>query len=583
MDLITRKKIQNLAYKKINFEDNYKLTPEIASQDIWSYAPYKSKIGDVGGYLYNVSPSTTYSANTTNVGNSKGGNYADAISNGIGGTANLISQNIQNAKYGETVGSLVNSAGSTTQNYGGIRYNKINDIDENSIMEKVSDETSSNTANSAFSGAATGASVGSAFGPIGTALGTIIGGLGGTIAGAISGESKEDEAFKTVQKAKGRIGISNQNEIAKAQTTKLQQDFYRKYGQLNNQILFGAYDGKEAMVHTGHGKLPGIPNSRVSQNEWIWSKNGDLHYVADGPNDTALANLKDSDTVFSANKKIRNPETGNVIADDVPLYAALNRLPDLEYNQYIAKQLNGMKNKNNNTPHKYSLGKIGSYLDGNLITSLANIWGANKQYNEASQPLRITSVGAENPYELDALNKLSSLKLNYYPIERQNRQIEGRTRSTIANSGGLSAGQKALLYRQLSLDTQRNNMLALMDINKQNNAYTSQAEQAKLTTGQHSAQLKQQANMFNEEMLAKAHNAAIQGRQMSLFNAMNALSNYYANAFKKKQFDRTMNLYQQDLDDRKAERLQNLRNMGNNKQQKWVGLFPGYSTHSFFS
>jgi len=32
-----------------------------------------------------------------------------------------------------------------------------------------------------------------------------------------------------------------------------------------------------------------------------------------------------------------------------------------------------------------------------------------------------------------------------------------------------------------------------------------------------------QANMFDEEMLAKAHNAALQGRQMSLFNAINAL------------------------------------------------------------
>jgi hypothetical protein len=68
----------------------------------------------------------------------------------------------------------------------------------------------------------------------------------------------------------------------------------------------------------------------VSKGEVIRSADGSLYKVKDGSNDTARAYLKDGDSVYS--KKIINPETGNPVADDAPVYAAMGMLDELDMN-----------------------------------------------------------------------------------------------------------------------------------------------------------------------------------------------------------------------------------------------------------
>jgi len=116
----------------------------------------------------------------------------------------------------------------------------------------------------------------------------------------------------------------------------------------------------------------------------------------------------------------------------------------------------------------------------------------------------------------------------------------------IRRSGGLSTGQKMLLNRQLTYDTERNNADVFFKRALQNNQYRQLAAQERMRAGQDAAKMKMQANMFDEDMLAKAHNAAVQGKQMSLFNTMNAIQQFYANEFKRHQFNRAMNLYEQE-------------------------------------
>ena len=65
--------------------------------------------------------------------------------------------------------------------------------------------------------------------------------------------------------------------------------------------------------------------------------------------------------------------------------------------------------------------------------------------------------------------------------------------------------------------------------------------------GNQYAQRMQQSRMFNEEMLAKAHAARQQGKQMGIYNFLNQLQSFYANEFKRRQFNDTMDLYRQNL------------------------------------
>ena len=73
-----------------------------------------------------------------------------------------------------------------------------------------------------------------------------------------------------------------------------------------------------------------------------------------------------------------------------------------------------------------------------------------------------------------------------------------------------------------------------------------------------------QAYQWDEDMYAKAHAARQQGMQMGMRNMVDQLNNYYANEFKRKQFNETMSLYKDDQKLR-ADEVQAIINNLNNK------------------
>lgn len=549
----------------------------------------------------------------------------------IGGTLQTIGAVNAASQYNKTAADFVGSAGSTQGSINGISYQQLNPIDEGKELSQVSQENSQSALGAAASGAAAGAALGSVAGPWGAAIGGVVGGLAGGISGIFAGKSKKRKAEEALAEARRRQQVMNLTNQDIAGTTGLQQTYAQKYGNLDDQSLYAAAEGKESMVNpitgetfkrfmvnTGEGKKYDTQNAWVSKGEVIWSKDNDfsrgmntgfgrfsfgmpsygfgtggtLYQVKEGPGDTARAHLKMNDTVFS--RHVIDPETGLPVADAVPLYAMTGRLHDLENNQQIGRRLQQM-----NTIDKYRklsgydngkesswLNKTGKWIgnnilpriDGNLMSTVENLVAANSQYREASQPLRETNVGEVNPYEQKALNDLYGLHLDYYPVARQNRDIEARGYNQLIRSGGLSAGQRMKAATDMMYKTQMSNADALYKNNVQNNAYLAAAAEAALNTGYRSAQLKQQANIFNEEMLAKAHNAAVQGKQMSLFNAMNAFANYQANAFKQKMGNKALSLYEQQVNGEAADRAAMIAAMksGNNEaKEKEQELLPG--------
>ena len=88
-----------------------------------------------------------------------------------------------------------------------------------------------------------------------------------------------------------------------------------------------------------------------------------------------------------------------------------------------------------------------------------------------------------NPYENAALDELNKLHSDYYTVWAGNREAEGRAKSSIAQSGGLSAGQRMLGYMGLANKTQQNNAAALFEHQGRENALRAQAANAALQAG----------------------------------------------------------------------------------------------------
>lgn len=418
--------------------------------------------------------------------------------------------------------------------------------------------------------------LGGALSNVNPILGGIVNVGGGIISGTINalfGRNKKKEQEEKLRRAR----LQREQELAnvrdKEWSSKINNDFMYKYGDLDaQQSLYAAKDGvynfnnvlnkftkEDHVINTSYGLYKGKANAKVSRGEIIASKDGSLYKVPFGKNDSAYALLNDEDSVYST--KIRDPFTGLKMADVAPLYVAQGRKDLADFAQDLGRDMK--HRKYNNKIGKFDEGTKYNYITGNLLSTIGNLWGARQQYKEASEPLRYPNVYAPNEQFGKAQSVLDGLGIDYYPVVAQNKNIESAMKYNIRRSGGLSTGQKMLLNRQLTYDTERNNADVFFKRALQNNQYRQLAAQERMRAGQDAAKMKMQANMFDEDMLAKAHNAAVQGKQMSLFNTMNAIQQFYANEFKRHQFNRAMNLYEQEQRDNAADRKAKANNIKN--------------------
>ena len=211
---------------------------------------------------------------------------------------------------------------------------------------------------------------------------------------------------------------------------------------------------------------------------------------------------------------------------------------------------------------------VGSGLDLGNIAQLANAYSIAAQRDARAEGLRAPKSFVANPYEQDALQQLNKLHSDYYPVWAMNRELEGRGKSSIAQSGGLAAGQKMLGYMGLTNQTQQNNMAALFEHQGRENALRAQAAKASLEAGNQSATRQQQAYQWDEDMLARAHAAQENMLETSAYDRQNGLTQFFKNAWEKNQFDRTMNLYESQQKDDRAKTQAIIENLRNNKQNE---------------
>lgn len=188
--------------------------------------------------------------------------------------------------------------------------------------------------------------------------------------------------------------------------------------------------------------------------------------------------------------------------------------------------------------------KFGQDQLGNIITSGVGILGGLGQIiNANGQSLNSPTIYTPNQYEQQALTTLAGLRDNPYNQLRAMQDLESRNRYGVSQSGGLTGGQKYLANVASGIGMQKNYADVLYRSNQANNQYKSAWATAAMQAGLANAQRMQASNQYRDEAYARSHAAREQMRQMGMQNMLGQMQQYYANEFKRRQFEKMMDLY----------------------------------------
>ena len=193
--------------------------------------------------------------------------------------------------------------------------------------------------------------------------------------------------------------------------------------------------------------------------------------------------------------------------------------------------------------------KLPGFVGGNnwWVDGLGVATGLGQLFSSAFQRVKKPNTYVSNPYANAALTGLAGLNINPYPMMQQMRDQENRNLYQINRAGGLSGAQKAFANVATGIGTQRNIADLGANIQAQNNQYKTNYYSTLLNAGQADRAARIGANQYDLDYFSKAHNAKLQMSQMGIYNMLNALQQGYANAFKRKQFNKVYDLYAQDM------------------------------------
>lgn len=450
---------------------------------------------------------SVYSNNFGNDNRQKGPTQADSAASGAGPWFAIGSWlgggMLEGINSYQSKNELLNNAGRSNNSYYGVNYNEINDINGSKVM----DDLNRNKYTSLLTNP-------------------------GRFFGSWIGESSQKNAIREAEKIRDSINPFNKS-IAGTQGLQQMVASDREL-KFRNQFPTYAANGKlpkfdNGGVYTPWGVVDGIkPNARISNGETIVVPGDPTSgYVVPGkPNnkDTKLAYLPEESFVAPNKKGISKylQETGD-------LDGAMT-MTKLHHNGY----------KNGRLPRFDEGGFPNAIVSG--IGSLASL----AQYLDvARQDVHMPNV-YHNPVDTQALRNMASARYNMYPVYNNTLKLLSNSNRAADFSGGLSVGQ-----RQASKALNAANAFATLADTAQkyqqaNLGLFNTYNQAKLNSTAADAQALYNADVYRDTTFAKGHGQKLQGKQMGLYNIINQLQNYYANEFKRRQFNETLGLYRNE-------------------------------------
>ena len=161
------------------------------------------------------------------------------------------------------------------------------------------------------------------------------------------------------------------------------------------------------------------------------------------------------------------------------------------------------------------------------------------------------NIYAANRYAPLALSTLNKLRVDPYNQLQAINNADRTAYYRIQQNGGYTGGQRQNARIALALGNARNIADVLNNTQLQNNKYRQNWAAAALSEGNQDAARRQQASQYAWDAYNRAYGAKVKGIETHLSSLAARAQKYFADRIKNKQYEDTLGLYQQDIDNRK--------------------------------
>ena len=253
----------------------------------------------------------------------------------------------------------------------------------------------------------------------------------------------------------------------------------------------------------------------------------------------------------SLSKQTKQLQTTQIQQAKTPILGMMKNITDRQQMQHQIEDYNNYI-KHNCGKDRFDGGKgkvpnlmidLGYALPALLETQMLNHW-------HRENPV-MTNVYASNRYAPIALYTMAGNRISANPILEKLYAQDRQAAYQLANSGGYTGGQRQANRVALALGNQRNVADALMNVQEKNAAYRNAYAEMAARLGDSDAQRLQQSNQYGWEAYNRAHGAKTKGIETHLSNLGLIGQKWLSQRIKNKQYGDTLDLYQQDIDNRK--------------------------------
>lgn len=178
-----------------------------------------------------------------------------------------------------------------------------------------------------------------------------------------------------------------------------------------------------------------------------------------------------------------------------------------------------------------------------LETTMLNRWNRERP--------QMPDIYAANRYAPIALRTMASNRISPYSMLENLNAQDRQAAYQLANSGGYTGGQRQNARVALALGAQRNATNALMNIDEKNAAYRNAYADMAARLGDSEASRQQQANQYGWDVYNRAYGARTKGIETHLANLGLLGQKWLSQRIKNKQYGDILDIYQQDVDNKK--------------------------------
>ena len=451
------------------------------------------------------------------------------------------------SSYGDTIksGDLMNY--STTINNrlaNGASYKTIGGYDSKSVDDIVHGQNVNSAIKSIGSGTAMGASIGSIFPGLGTAIGAAAGALVGGIGHIFGASHRNEEAEKAKRRYREMVSGYNRQSESEGMSQMM-----RAYDGLptGTELYRMAYNKNAKDIH---GNKVGIQNAWANKGEVVYNPATKQYRTI-----TEGAGGKDKAPIYTNEYESILGNT-NIPGTNITYAEAAKRAADVGDTETLDaltasqnNKLNNMKvlaSTRKNLPRRYD-GQASDTLNF-FIPAAINSAAALSQYNM----FKNANIHKNNSYvpNQNAQAVMDIMNNRRYNVNPELAKINDVTREALYHydKASLPAGLKYALQLQLYNDKMKRYSDAYANADKINQQYAGERANMSYQLGESAASRKQQADMVDADMYAKANAAQYAGMYGSIKDILANNNNLFKNIVEANQVARNTKLWSDEKD-----------------------------------